>query len=201
MSQASELDLAFLAVPQASPQRGTESPFVPREGAFDLPSLAVETIGESSFHLQPVAGSGPFSAVAFASRNDGSSDAQRFPAPAMMVFRVVGGISQQAVQRESMMGGLDRGSELGRIVARSPDDIGREEQVCRVMTDDRELGKVGPAMPFPSPPDVVTADVTGFQARRVDRPGAVYCGRTGSEMTDGVKEGVGAIFFRSLSWA
>lgn len=141
MCQDSEVAFAILGLVASSAQRRTEEAFVPRDGAFGLPSVIVDMPGKAAFHLPPVWGPGSFFARASWVQGDHrGGDAESLSAEAMIVLAVVGGVGQKPIPAH-VAGGLDHGfGELGGVVGGTSAGNDTGNQVGSGVTDDGQLG-------------------------------------------------------------
>jgi hypothetical protein len=165
-------------------QKGAQQPLVSGESAFDLPSLSVDFVEESFFHLSAVFGLGPLQGISSASRNHSGADAQNVPAQDMIMLGIVSGVAQDLIPTSFRCSLTQNGSKLRRVLRRSPTDEGTGEQVSTGMTSNAEFRPSASVETFvASAPDVVTTDVTAFQTRGIDcnlRPSANELALTGS---------------------
>lgn len=140
-----------------------------RAGALDVPTPAVNMSRKGPFHLSPVSGRRPSARVSLVQRDDRRADAEFLAGQSMVVFSVVSGVRQQAVDRKVVAGQAHRRWKLRRILTRSRTDHGRGEEITVRVTDQREFGPgVSLMRPLAAAPDEVTRRVTTFQSGGVD---------------------------------
>ena len=170
MCQDSEVAFAVLGLVASSAQRRTEEPFVPRDRAFGLPSVIVDTLGKALLHLPSVLGRGTFVARTPLIQGDHrGADAESLSAEAMIVLAVVGGVGQKPIPAH-VAGGLEHGfGELRGVVRGTSAGNGARNQVGPGVTNDGQLGPAKAAeMPVALALHVVGAGVPGLKTRGVN---------------------------------
>lgn len=171
MRQDADQTLLRLRLVAACPQGRAEEPFVAADGAFDLPPLPVEAPGEMPGHLPPILRTRRSVASARIQGDHRGADAQFLPAEPVVVFGVVGGVSQQAVETHAGGSLTQRFGELGRVVARTTADHDAGQKVTLRVADHGELRPFSaPERPVAVAIHVVGAGVSSLQARGVDGP-------------------------------
>ena len=172
MSQNFHQALLLLSGIGAGSQGRIEQTFMPRDRAFDLPAMPVDSLGEPALHQAAVPGLGPMATVLAAVQPDRrGANAQLLAAQDMVGFAVVAGVRQQPGQMQ-MTDRLTHGrGELGVVATRSLHHSGRRDQMGPRMTDDGQLGPGAIATTGVSAAVLeVGADVVRLQAGGVDRP-------------------------------
>jgi hypothetical protein len=202
MRQYPQQTFGFLRGPATRAQGRSEAALVARDGALDLPALAVNTAEEAPFHLPAVFGRGPRSGAAFARGNDGRTDAELFPAQHMVVFGVVAGIGQEPVEADVASGLNHSRGKLRRVLRGAETHEGAGQKMALPMADQRQLRPAKTGMAFVSPaPDVVAAHVTALQARGIDDALGAFlpdqCALPRPLEDDSLEKNEG-VFFRSL---
>ena len=170
MSQDPQQALALLGGVVAGPQGRVQQALVPRDHAFDLPAMTVDSLREPAFHQPAVLGLGPTTPrVPAVQRNGGAAYPQLFSTQDVVAFAVVAGVGQQAGQTH-MSDCLTHGrGELGMVVAGASHHPGASNQVGWRVTDDGQLGPAATAKTLVSTAfHEVGADVVGLQAGGVD---------------------------------
>ena len=156
----------------ASTYSAAQYPLELRDGAFHLPAVAVDTLGETSAHLAPVSAPGRSGAATPRIKgNDRGADAELFSAEAVVVLAIVAGISQHAVEG-NVLGRQDHGwGELRGVVAGTGTHHGARKQMAAGVTTQSQLRPTSTAEgPVTLPVDVVRAGMSALQAGGVERP-------------------------------
>jgi hypothetical protein len=160
--------LELLMKPRSIPEGTAQQAFVSRDGALDLPALAVDPLGKALLHLASVLRLGPLSSVSFPSRNDGRSNPERLPAEYVVVLGVVSRVSQDPIKGHQSRSFLHGRCELGRVLRRPHADVRPRQEMGAPITDQGHLGPAHSDMPLlPLSPHVVSTDMAGLQARGV----------------------------------
>ncbi len=188
----------------AQPTQGrTESAFQAREDTLGLPALAVFSAVESADHLSAVTLPGPLARPASVERDHGRADAQTLAGHAVVGFRVVAAIGQQAVDVQVPTRRQQRRGEQRRVVTGPDARRGGGDQVSGVVADDREfrmLGVAVAAVAVASAACVVRRAQRRREARRIDaRLGFGFDqARLVSMPEDRAQQALKAPFFASL---
>jgi hypothetical protein len=172
MSQDPQQALPLLCGVVAGSQGRVEQTLIPRDHAFDLPAMSVDSFREPAFHQTTVPGLRPMATVLAGVQPDRrGADAQGLSAQHMVGFAVVAGVRQQPGQRQ-MTDRLPQGrGELGVVAAGTSHHPGGRDQVGPRMADDGQLGPGAIATTGVSAAvSEVGADVVRLQAGGVDRP-------------------------------
>jgi hypothetical protein len=130
----------------AATQRRAESAFEPREDAFGLPTLAELPAMKAADHLSSIALPGPLARASAVEGDYRRADAQMFPGHAVVGFRVIAAVAQQAVDVQVPACRQHRRRKERRIVTGPDARGGGGDQVGGVVADDRELGMLGMAV-------------------------------------------------------
>ena len=206
MGEDAEQDLGLSGFVASTSQGWAESAFVLGDRAFDVPAMTICLSIEATPHLAAIRRLGPaIPGVAPIERNQCRADAQDVTGQAVVMFAVVGGVGQQAIDDQMSARLPGAGSKLRRIPAGPVAQRGPGPQIrCRL----RGHGQLGPAAPderteLLASNDKVIRDVVILEAGGVDadlgtrRDQAARVGNT----EKGGKEGIESPFFRSRSWA
>lgn len=169
MRQNPQQTFGLLRCPATRAQGRTQAALVARDGALDLPALAVDSPKEVPFHLPAVFGGRPGSGASFTRGDDGGTDAEFLATQHMVVLGVVTGIGQQPIEAD-VPGRLAQGwRKLRRILRRAEADEGAGQQMALPVADQGQLRPVKTGMALlPPAPDVVAAHVAGFEPRGID---------------------------------
>lgn len=203
MGQDAQAHLAALAFVVTGGQGRAEMALQPRKYAFGMRPAAVAARGKPAVQLGAVLARRLLVAVAARIQFDGGqADAEFLARKAMVVFAVVSGVGEQAVQMQ-VRGGLPHGGiEIRRILARPPARADAENDVRIGVRHGGELGPVvrgvfGTALVALG---IVAADMAGLKAGGVDRAfGALVDQAASARTCDGLGEdSVKAPFFRSF---
>jgi len=182
----------------------SESSFGLRDGGFDVPAVSVDAPVEPSAHLPPVAAGRPFACVAFIEGDDRRTNAEFFPSQGVVVFPVVPGIGQQAVDRQASDGRSERLRELRRVLTGPRTEQGAGEEITVRVTEKRQLRKrVSRLALVAATPDVVPRRVAAFETGGVDGgfgPRVDQAALTGNT-ENGIEEGIESPFFSNRSCA
>jgi hypothetical protein len=110
------------------------------KSTLDLPTLAKESVKETSFHLSTVATLGRLFSSPGIQRNHRLADAQHFSTQLVVVFTIIGGIGQEAIVMNDLSTLEHGGDEFRRVVAGAPADPAGGKQVSVRLAHDGELG-------------------------------------------------------------
>jgi hypothetical protein len=149
---------------------GPHASVVAGNGAFDLPPLSGHPVDKPPRHLAPIPGVRPIPLAPWVERDHRRPDRPRGTAPAV-VLGVIGRIRHDTVPRRVSGGLANGGWELGRILGRAPTDHAPGHQVGVGVDHQRPCrpASAGNASRA-SAPDIVAADMPGFQARGINDP-------------------------------
>jgi hypothetical protein len=162
---------AILGRVNASSKCGPEPSFVLGYCAFDLPALAVDSFGKPAVHLGAIAGLRRSLSASSVEWNDGRWNPQFFTAQAMVVFSIVRGVGQYAMERNMGSSLRHRFGKLGRIVAGSAAYNGAWKQVGPGIANDGQFGPAAAIERFVAfALYVIRTGVAGFEPRGVDGP-------------------------------
>ena len=174
MSKNSEQTFIFLRYPTARAERCSQTSFMPRKSAFDLPTLSINATEKAFFHLTTVFCYRPFQRVALANRNHCGADAQGFATQNMIRLRIVSGIAQNLIPRCLRYRLVQNGSKLRRVVRRPQADNSPRQQMALSVTGNGQFRPWKSSKTLTSTPDIVAADMTGFHAGRIDDKPRVF---------------------------
>src|SRR5262249_10122968 len=134
----------------ASAQTAAQAPLDAGMDAFTLPTLPVYAVRETALELAPVAGLWPLATTgAGVERDDGAADAQALTCQTVVVFGVVGRISQQPIHLAQMPRRLPQHrAKLGRVLTGADGQQGSGHQMRVRLGSQGELGVVFPVVPF-----------------------------------------------------
>lgn len=150
-------------------KESTQKTFVSGEGTFDLPALSIDFSKETFFHLSPIFGRRPLQRVSSASRNHGRAYAQNVPAQDMIMLGIVSGIRQDLIPSSFRCSLTQNGSKLRRVLRRPPTDESPRQEMSLAMACNSEFRPLAPSKALvAAAPDIVTTDVTAFQARGIN---------------------------------
>ena len=184
----------------ASPECSTKSSFVLGYRTFDLPALAVDSFGKPTVHLGAIAGLGRPGSASSVEWNDGRWNPQFFTAQAMVVFSVVRGIGQYAMERNMGSSLRHRFGKLGRIVAGTAADHGAWKKVGVRVAHHRQFGPAATKERFVAfALYVIRTGVAGFESGGVDGPLRVLVDQVklASTLENGGEQFVKSPFFKS----
>ena len=138
------------------------------EGTLNLPALAVLAAMKAAFHLPPIGRLRPAVArIAGIESDHRRADAQPAASEAMIMFAVIAGIPQQAINGQVPDRLLQSGRKLGRVLTGARRDKRRGQQRGGGVTDHRQFG---PAPP-PKAAVALARDIVGR-----DMPALQPCG-------------------------
>ena len=171
MSQNSQITLPLAGPNLPGPQSRTQKPFVPRKITLNLPTLIVSPARKATVHLASVLtlGSSVLAATP-TDRDNRQRDSQFFPGQSVIRLGIKTRIGQEAIETQ-VTTGLNQGrSKMRSIIIRSSGDDTGTEQVCLGLADGRNLRPAGVALGsfVLAPMKVMSADMMGFQPRRID---------------------------------
>ena len=140
------------------------------ERALHLPALPVTSEIVRSPHLSSVLGLRPAVRAVrdLASGNDCRANPEFFATELVKVLRVVGLVSEEAMDRMIRSSLRHCRDELGGIVRRTERRLGSKPQMSSQIANRRELWESDRADTNALPPLVVAADVAGLKASSVD---------------------------------
>lgn len=169
MRENPQQTFGFLRRPAPRAQGRTETAFMARDGALDLPALAVDSAKEAPFHLASIFCRGPRSGSSFARWNDGATNAELLSTEHVVVFGVVAGIGQEPIEMD-VRGRLPQGrGELRRVLRGAETHEGAGQQVALAVAHQRQLRPVQAGEAFlPATPDVIATHVAALQPRGID---------------------------------
>lgn len=202
MAQYSHQAFIFLTLVAGGTERRSQATLVLRDGAFHMPAIPIDASVKPAFHLSPIKPFGPLSPSSLVQGNHCRSNSQFLASEPMIVFGVVPGIGQQAVNRQ-VTARLPHGvGKLGRVLAGAVGDHGGREQIRFGVTDEREFRPTTSQKSLVSNPvDVVSRGMATLQSRSVDhRFGPFLDQATRSRsIENGGEQFVESPFFRSRS--
>ena len=117
----------------------TESPFVARESAFGLGSLAIFLTGEAVVHHSSVPPQRWPRRIAWVDRNRGAADTELFTAQRMVVLRVVAFVGQNPSGPEIGCGLSHRRNESRRVLGRTLSRNDSDNQLASGVKDGGQL--------------------------------------------------------------
>lgn len=161
----------FMGLGQTAPasQGGSQAAFETRDRAFNLGSVAVSEAVEPPIHLAAVFGSGPALAAAAVEVDDRAADTQFLACKDVVVFGVVAGVGQHAVQRQSCLGLAEDGSKQRRVLAGPVGDHHINQEVGGIVAGQGQFGPASHGVAFlAGPPGIVVRARTGIEPGRVD---------------------------------
>lgn len=166
-----------------------------------MSAMTIHVAWESAPHLAPVDALWPSAMTAGVHRDHRGSNAQRFPAHAVIGLAVIGGVRQDSIPHE-VDGPLshDR-DQMGTVVAGSSSHIGGQPEIAARVTQHRELGPAAgvEAAGRASMGEIVPAGVVVFEPRGIDRPFGFLVDQAEavSTLEDSSLESLESPFFRS----
>ena len=172
MSQNFHQALLLLSGIGAGSQGRIEQTFMPRDRAFDLPAMSIDTFGEPAFHQTTIPALRPVTTVFARVQPDRrGANAQLLAAQDMIGFAIVPAVCQQPGQMQMPDRLTQDRSELGVVPAGTPDHRGPRDQVSLRVADDRQLGPaMTTPMAVPAAVPEVHADMVRLQTGGVDGP-------------------------------
>jgi len=164
-----QVDFGLLSWVRAAPQRRAQPAFQSRDGAFDLCPLPILQFGEPSVHLSPEFGLCPATTAPLVKVDDAAANPERLSGVGMVVFSVVTGVGQDTVNADALAGSAECRSKQGRVLAGSIADQHVDQQVGRVVTDQRQLRPAMQPVAFlPSSIGIMRRAMPCFQAGGVE---------------------------------
>lgn len=203
MGQDPEEHFAVLAFVLASRQRRSEMPFESGEHRFSVGSATVAAIGKTTMHLGAVFAlwllSFELAGVQF---DGGQADAEFLARQNMVVFAIVSGVGQKAIDVK-IGGRLSEGRrEVRRILAGAASQTDPGDQMRLGVRDGGDLGPRYLLKWFTvmTARGVVPADVAGLEAGGIDGAFGLVIDQVplAGAVEDGSEEPSKALFFRSF---
>ena len=150
----------------------TQQTLVAGDRTFNLPTLAINPLVKSAFHLTTVFACGPFpTSTLLVQRDDRRANSQSLSAKSMVMLSVVGRVGQKPIQRQILRGQSQGLGKLWRIIAGASTDHRRDKQVAGGMANDRQLGPTTTPETFISYTlNIIRAGVSALQAGSVYGP-------------------------------
>lgn len=139
-----------------------------RESAFNLPPLPVDATEEAPLHLASVLAGGPLERVALACGDHRGADSQCHSTKDMVVFGVIGCVTENAIESNHIGSVTHRRRELRRVLGGSLAYKCSGQEMRLPMAGHRQLGKGAPLVPFALAPNEIAADMAAFEASGVD---------------------------------
>ena len=172
MSQNPQITFTINRCFASGPNGRTQQTLVAGDRTFNLPTLAINPLVKSAFHLTTVFACGPFpTSTPLVQRDDRRANSQLLSAKSMVMLSVVGCIGQKPIQRQVLRGQSQGLGKLWRIIAGASTDHRRDKQVAGGMANDRQLGPTTTPEPFISYTlNVIRAGVSALQAGSVNGP-------------------------------
>ena len=172
MSQNPQITFTINRCFASSPNGRTQQTLVAGDRTFNLPTLAINPLVKSAFHLRTVFACGPFpTSTPLVQRDDRRANSQLLSAKSMVMLSVVGCIGQKPIQRQILRRQSHSFGKISRIIAGAPADYRRDKQVAGGMANDRQLGPTTSPEPFISYTlNVIRAGVSALQAGSVYGP-------------------------------
>ena len=141
MSQNPQITFTINRCFASSPNGRTQQTLVAGDRTFNLPTLTINPLVKSAFHLTTVFASGPFPTnTPLVQRDDRRANSQLLSAKSMVMLSVVGCIGQKPIQRQVLHGQSHGFGKIWRIIAGPAADHRRDKQVAGGMANDRQLG-------------------------------------------------------------
>lgn len=169
MREHAKVDFGLLRGSRATAQTRGQSSFEPRNRALDLRPLAVFEPGKPAVHLPAILGFGPASATAFVQMNYCAADAQLLAGVCMIVFGIVTGVGQYAVDLQPTASAVQHRREQGGVLTGAIRDQHLGEQMACIVTGQSQLGPATQLIAFlPGPPSIMRRAMSGLQTRGVD---------------------------------
>lgn len=141
-----------------------------RKDTLDLPALAKDSARKVSVHQPPI--HGLWLAVRVSpeiDRDRRGCNPEFLSTECMKRFGIVGRIGEHAFQ-VNVFGRLsNRRLEARRIIARAKSQIDSDDQMCGVVAGGGKLGKTAETLHAPLSLQKVTANVSAFKSRSIDR--------------------------------
>ena len=148
-------------------------PFHLRDGAFDMPTTAVQAVVKVSEHLATVFGFGQLALEATRIEwNHRRANPEFLSTHFVSVFGVIALVGEKPIEAD-VLGCLPHGGFQKRhIVTRAARDDRTGNQIGRGMANESELGPVPlrEGLQFTAPIEVMSTGVTRFEAGGIDGP-------------------------------
>lgn len=200
MRENPQQTFSFLRRPAPRAQGRTETAFMARDGALDLPALAVDSSKEAPFHLTSIFCRGPRSGSSLARRNDGGTNAKLLSSEHMVVFSIVAGIGQEPIKVDVRCRLSHGWCELRRVLRGAETHEGAGQQVALAVAHQRQLRPVQAGEAFlAAAPDVVAADMARLKPCGIDDALGTFadqCALVRSLKDDSLEKNEG-VFFNS----
>ena len=150
----------------------TQQTLVAGDRTFNLPTLAINPLVKSAFHLTTVFACGPFpTSTPLVQRDDRRANSQSLSTKSVVMLSVVGGVGQKPIQRQILRGQSHSFRKIWRIIAGAAADHRRDKQVAGGMANDRQLGPTTTTETLISYTlNIIRADVSALQAGSVKGP-------------------------------
>ena len=172
MSQNPQITFTIYSGFASGPNGRTQQTLVAGDRTFNLPTLAINPLVKSAFHLTTVFACGPFpTSTPLVQRDDRRANSQLLSAKSMVMLSVVGCIGQKPIQRQVLHGQSHGFGKIWRIIAGASADHRRDKQVAGGMANDRQLGPTTTPETFISYTlNVIRTGVSALQAGSVNGP-------------------------------
>lgn len=196
--------LTFTGALAAGGERRTQATLVLGNGAFRVPTASVDLGGEAVEHLPAIAGGRTRVAVsATIERNHRRVNTEGLSTDAMVLFRIVGGVAKEAMNRE-VLGRLgDSRQKVRRVVGRTVANRQGSDHVRAMMRYQRHFGITPVPLHPPGSGEKVTADVLTLEAGRIDGNLHLFLDQAAllGNTEKSLEQSLESPFFRSRSWA
>lgn len=181
-------------------ERGSELAFVLGERAFDMGPLGVDMARESALERSTVSTLGPLPGTAHVDGSHQRANTQKLSAEFVMMLAVVGGVSQNLIQRNPQGAFQEGRSEVRRVVAGTYSSLGGQPQVASGVAEYRQLRRerasealgIGPFV------EVMEAGVPDFKSGGIDGSFWFFLDQAAAvgSLADRVEESIETPFFR-----
>ena len=150
----------------------TQQTLVSGDRTFNLPTLAINPLVKSTFHLPPILAFGPLPAsTPLVQRDNRRANSQSLSTKSVVMLTIVGRVSQEPIQRQILRGQSQGLRKLWRIIAGASTDHRRDKQVAGGVANDRQLGPTTTPETFISYTlNIIRAGVSALQAGCVNGP-------------------------------
>ena len=163
------MDFGLLGFAGTPTQCGCQPPFETRDGTLDLRPLTVLDLGEPTVHLAAILGLGPAATAPFVQRDDCAADTKLLASEGMIMFGIVTGVSQQAVDGKLPRNLFQQRCPKRRVLARTIADQHVNQQMRGVVAGQRQLRPVSHFVTFlAGSPSIMRGAVSRVEPRRID---------------------------------
>jgi hypothetical protein len=187
-------------------QGRSEATLVLGEGAFGVPTPTIQPAGKAGMHGSSVTAGGTdmlVSGSATIHGDDGRADAQFFTGQPMVRFRVVAGVSEEAIDGNVPNRLRHHRHKVDGIIAGTVSGRCRGDQVSGMMCDHGQFRVPSVSLHATGTHQKVAADVVTFQSRGVNRGLGPFLDQAAlfRNTENSLEESLKSPFFRSRSCA